>query len=132
LACKRDQTVALSAIALILAFTLGFVLLDPQSIMKEQTTTSITTVTSTASPTQPIAEAVEDSFAQHLLFFSSRNVSAIVSGYEPSANVTRESLPRFLDGIYTISGNNGNFSQGLDIFCGNHKGVLGFQTGTRI
>jgi hypothetical protein len=120
-------SVALFAITLVLVCALGLVLIEPRSIMKEQTTTDTTTITSTTTPTQTTSDTASDSFAQHLLLFSSRNVSAILSGYEPSANVTWENLP-CLGGIYPIAGNNGNFTQGLDIFFGNNKVVLGFQT----
>ncbi|MDA4123374.1 MAG: hypothetical protein OK456_09370 [Thaumarchaeota archaeon] len=116
--------IALSIVILVLAGTLGLILVAPQSIIKEQTITTTTTVTSTVTPTQQ--EIVGDSFLQHLVVFSSMNVSAIIAQYEPSANVTW-SGQACLGGIYPISGNNGNFSESLKILFDETKTLLGFQ-----
>ncbi len=101
--------IALSIIALVLAAALGFVLLKPQSI-----TTVTSTETSTLMPARQAAEIVANTFAKHLLLFTSRNVSAIVSQYQPNANVTWEGGGPCLSGLYPIS--DGSFVKLLDLF----------------
>jgi hypothetical protein len=117
--------VALSIVILVLGGTLGLVLVSPQSVMKEQTTT--TTVTSTLTPTQQAVEMASDSFAQHLALFTSRNVSALVAQYEPTANVTWIGLSCW-SGIYPNAGNSsGDLTKLLNIFFDNTKTFLGYQ-----
>ena len=50
--------------------------------------TKTTTSTTTVSASLDAYERVANSFANHMLFLSSRNASAIVSQYEQNANVT--------------------------------------------
>jgi hypothetical protein len=95
--------IVLSIVILVVVGTLGLVLVTPQSVMKEQTTTTTMTVTSTATPTQLAGSVVGDSFAEHLLLFSSRNVSAIVSQYETNATVQWNGAYCF-SGIYAGAG----------------------------
>jgi len=72
-------------------------------------------VTSTATP-QVISE-VDSSLSQHLILFTSRNVSAIVSQYGTNANVTWEGI-RCLAGVYPIVDKNSNFTLLLNTFFG--------------
>jgi len=115
--------VGLSIVILVLAGTLGLVLVSPQSIMKEQTTI---TVTSTVTPTQQEVGTISDSFVQHLVLFTSRNVSAIVAQYEPSANVTWNGLSCW-SGVYANAANSGDLTTLLNIFFDNTKTALGYQ-----
>ena len=108
-------------VILVLAGTLGLVLVTPQSILREETTTTTTTVTSTATPTQQVVNVVEGSFAQHLVLFTTRNVSGIVSQYEPNANVTWENLSCF-SGIYS---NQSSITLLLNVVFGYKPPVIG-------
>lgn len=89
--------IPLLAVVLLLASALGYSLLTSQS--RAKTVTSIVTVT--RQPPEDFANA----FAQHLFVFSSRNVSAIVSQYTLTANVTWNGLMCW-DGLYPDAGNN--------------------------
>jgi hypothetical protein len=86
--------------------------------------TEIITENTTITSAQRASELalVSDNFANHLLVFSSGNVSAIISQYEPSASVTWEHFA-CLSGIYPISGNNGSFTDGLDTFFNKVQGL---------
>jgi hypothetical protein len=72
--------VALSIVALILAALLGLVVVTSESMVK--------TVTTTVVSTQQAVEMVGGVFAQHMLSFTSGNVSTTVSQYERNATVT--------------------------------------------
>ena len=86
------------------------------------TTLKHSTASSTATPTETIAGLVSGNFAEHLLLFASRNVSAIVPQYETNASVTWEQI-LCLSGIYTVTGN-GNLTQLLNIFFGAYGQAL--------
>jgi hypothetical protein len=101
--------IVLSIIALVLVAALGLVLLKPESI-----TTVTSTETSTLMPARQAAEIVANTFSKHLLLFTSRNVSAIVSQYQPNANVTWEGAGPCLSGLFPIS--DGSFVKLLDLF----------------
>jgi hypothetical protein len=112
--------VALSALVVILVAALGLVLVSaPQSTIKT------VTVTSTVTPAVQSTESVGASFAQHLVLFSSRNVSAIISQYEPNATVVWEHLFCW-SGLYQNAGSsNGDVAKLLpDFFHGQFSAPL--------
>ncbi|MDA4117981.1 MAG: hypothetical protein OK455_06520, partial [Thaumarchaeota archaeon] len=89
--------------------------------------TTTTSVASTVTSTRQAVDIVRDSFVQHLALFTSRNVSAIVAQYQPSANVTWNGLTCW-SGIYPNSGNSsGDLTKLLSIFFDNTKTLLGYQ-----
>jgi hypothetical protein len=115
--------IGLSVITLVLAGALGFVLVTFQSMVKTVTSTETSTVT----PTQQAVDIVGDRFVQHLVVFTSMNVSAIVAQYEPSANVTWEGQ-MCLGGIYSDAGSSdGDLTKLLNIFFDKTKTGLGLQ-----
>ncbi|MGH9919675.1 MAG: hypothetical protein ACRD6W_12530, partial [Nitrososphaerales archaeon] len=101
--------VALAIVALILVAALGLVLVaSSQSKAKAVTVTTTTTTTTTVIPAQQAAEAVSSAFFQHMLLYGSGNVSAIVSQYQPNANVTWFGKPlSCLSGFYSDTTNIG-------------------------
>jgi hypothetical protein len=103
--------VALSVIVLLLAALLGLVLVTSLSMVKTVTSTETTTVM----PTRQADDLVGASFAQHLLSFTSGNVSAIVSHYERNANVTWTGRAFGLTGVYL---GQGNITILLNVFLG--------------
>jgi len=112
--------VALSALVVILVAALGLVL-----VSAPQPTVKTVTVTSTVTPAGQAIESVGESFAQHLVLFSSKNVSAIISQYEPNATVVWEHLFCW-SGLYQNAGSsNGDVAKLLpDFFHGRFSAPL--------
>jgi hypothetical protein len=77
----------------------------------------------TVTPTQQAVDVVSHSFLQHLVLFTSRNVSVIVAQYESSANVTWNGLS-CISGTYSNAGNSGDLTELLNIFFDNTKAPL--------
>jgi hypothetical protein len=70
----------------------------------------------------PSTVIVRNSFAQHLMVFSSRNVSAIISQYEPNATVYWNGQPDCMNGMYPDVGlGDGVFNKALDVLFDNSK-----------
>jgi hypothetical protein len=88
-----------------------------EAVTSPSVITKTQTVTVTATPSEQVAEIVDGTFAQHLITFESRNVSAIVVQYGPSANVTWQGID-CLDGIYPITKIGSNLSLLLETFFG--------------
>ncbi len=85
--------------------------------------------TVTVNPTELSQQAVSGSFAQHMLFLKSRNLSAIVSQYEPNASVTWIGVQGPV-AIETPAAGTDNISRALDALlyqpCGSHDTVKSF------
>jgi len=111
---------ALSAMVVVLVVALSLVL-----VSAPQPTVRTVTVTSTVAPTEHAIESVSESFAQHLLFFSSKDVSATISQYEPNATVEWQNL-YCLSGLYQNAGtSNGDMAKLLvDFFDGKFNAPL--------
>jgi len=77
------------------------------------------TKTTTVMLSQQDASVVENSFADHLVAFASRNVSAFASQYEPRGNLTWEKI-LCLTGEYSNGAQNGTINLLLNIVFGYH------------
>jgi len=103
------------------AITLIVLLVVQSSIgtgfLSARTVTSTTTTTVTTAPTKGY-DQVESAFANHLSAFGSRNVSALLSGYETNATVVLTGDAMGLQGNYStpyqIEKTLGYFLTGLD------------------
>ncbi len=121
--------IALSIVIIILVAALLLVFVsesgESKAVTVVSTSTSTRTLTSltTASPSFDIVGMVDAAFDQHLVIFTSRNVSAIVSEYQPNANVT-------WDGLYCLSGlysNSTTIALLLSVIFGDTTRFSGFQ-----
>jgi hypothetical protein len=87
-------------------------------LLSTRTVTSTTTVTASL-PTEDYSQ-VASAYASHLLMLSSRNVSALLSGYESNATVEWTGQASGLGGNYTGTGNgSGSIGRLLGTFPGN-------------
>jgi hypothetical protein len=110
-AAISKAVIALSVTSLVLATALGVSLSvssqsTPRTITETSTRTltqirvETSTVNETLTTTVTPAQIVNQSFYEHLISFSTGNLSAIVSQYEPNANVTWQQASCF-SGLYS-------------------------------
>lgn len=116
--------IALSIVVLILVAALGVVLISASQKSKAVTVISTSTSTRTVtSPSQDIVDMVDGAFAQHLVLFTSRNASAVVSQCQPNASMT-------WNGLYCLSGlysNSTSIALLLRVIFGDTSWFSGFQ-----